>query len=119
MGDPMIALRETCRSVSESNIVGIVGPELSREAILISPFSKLLGLPVISYSATDPELSDVTTYPNFYRTAPSDTIAASALVKLFNQFNWTSCVIIYQNDAFGSGAANAKNNAFNASNINV
>ncbi|CAF1612015.1 unnamed protein product [Rotaria sp. Silwood1] len=119
MGDPMIALRETCRSVSESNIVGIVGPELSREAILISPFSKLLGLPVISYSATDPELSDVTTYPNFYRTAPSDTIAASALVKLFNQFNWTSCVIIYQNDAFGSGAANAMNNAFNASNINV
>ncbi|CAF4768027.1 unnamed protein product, partial [Rotaria sp. Silwood2] len=55
----------------------------------------------------------------FYRTVPSDDIMALALLKLFNRFNWTSCLIIYQNDAFGSGGAKVTNDLFNASNINV
>ncbi|CAF4681601.1 unnamed protein product, partial [Rotaria sp. Silwood2] len=118
-GNMIDALRDTCLSVSQSNIIGIVGPELSRETLLISPFCEKLGLPVISYSATDPDLSDITTYPNFYRTVPSDNTAALTLVMLFNQFNWTSCLIIYQNDAYGSGGARAINDLFNASGITV
>ncbi|CAF1189131.1 unnamed protein product, partial [Rotaria sordida] len=118
-GNVIDALSGTCLSVSQSNIIGIVGPALSRETLLISPLCEKLGLPVISYSATDPDLSDITTYPNFYRTVPSDNTAASALVKLFYRFNWTSCLIIYQNDAFGSGGARAINDVFNASGIRV
>ncbi|CAF3993101.1 unnamed protein product, partial [Rotaria sordida] len=118
-GEVIVALNETCLSVSESNIVSIVGPEFSRETLLISPLCEKLNLPVISYSATDPDLSDATTYPNFYRTVPSDDIMALALVKLFNRFNWTSCLIIYQNDAFGSGGAKVINDLFNASNMKV
>ncbi|CAF4770807.1 unnamed protein product, partial [Rotaria sp. Silwood2] len=56
---------------------------------------------------------------NFYRTVPSDNTAALTLVMLFNQFNWTSCLIIYQNDAYGSGGAGAINDLFNASGITV
>ncbi|CAF4914817.1 unnamed protein product [Rotaria sp. Silwood1] len=118
-GDVIDVLSDTCLSVSQSNIVGIVGPELSRETVLVSSFGKKLGLPVISYAATDPDLSDVTTYPNFYRTVPSDNTAASALLKLFNRFNWKSCLIIYQNDAFGTGGAKAINDLFNVSGIRV
>ncbi|CAF2900476.1 unnamed protein product, partial [Rotaria sp. Silwood2] len=119
MGDEIVALNETCLSISESNIVSIVGPEFSRETLLISPLCKKLNLPVISYSATDPDLSDATTYSNFYRTVPSDDIIALALLKLFNRFNWASCLIIYQDDAFGSGGAKVINELFNASNIKV
>ncbi|CAF4162895.1 unnamed protein product, partial [Rotaria sordida] len=119
MGDVIVALNETCHSVSELNIVGIVGPQFSRETLLISPLCEKLNLPVISYSATDPDLSDATIYPNFYRTVPADNIMALALLKLFNRFNWTSCLIIYQNDAFGSGGAKVINDLFNASNIKV
>ncbi|CAF1158212.1 unnamed protein product [Rotaria sp. Silwood1] len=104
-GDIIDALDVTCDAVSISNVVGIVGPELSREAHLIAPFGKKIGIPVISYSATDPDLSDKNTYPNFYRTVSSDDAAALALVKLFIRFKWTSCTIIYQNDAFGLGGA--------------
>ncbi|CAF3170471.1 unnamed protein product [Rotaria sp. Silwood2] len=118
-GDVIEVLSDTCLSVSQSNIVGIVGPELSRETVVISSFGKKLGLPVISYAATDPDLADVTTYPNLYRTVPSDNTAASALLKLFNRFNWKSCLIIYQNDAFGSGAAKTINDVFNVSGIRV
>ncbi|CAF4975258.1 unnamed protein product [Rotaria sp. Silwood1] len=119
MGDVILALNKACLSVSESNIVSVVGPQFSRETLLISPFCETLNLPVISYSATNPDLSDATTYPNFYRTVPSDDIMALALLNLFNRYNWKSCLIIYQDDAFGSGGAKVINDLFNASNIKV
>ncbi|CAF2960237.1 unnamed protein product [Rotaria sp. Silwood2] len=118
-GNIIDSLSDACRSVSQSNIVGIVGPELSREATITAPFGESIGIPVISYAATNPDLSDENAYPNFYRTVPSDNTAAIALVKLFNRFSWTSCLIIYQNDAFGSGGAKAISDAFNTSKLTV
>ncbi|UJR16725.1 hypothetical protein I4U23_003625 [Adineta vaga] len=35
-----------------------------------------------------------------YRTVLSDTTAALAMIQLFLRYNWTSCIMIYQNDAF-------------------
>ncbi|CAF1226955.1 unnamed protein product [Rotaria sp. Silwood1] len=111
-GNVINALSSTCRAISTSNIVGIVGPALSREAHVIAHFAKAIGIPVISYSATDPDLSDRNIYSTFYRTVPSDNTAALSITKLFMRFNWTSCIIIYQNDAFGSGGEKAIIRAF-------
>ncbi|CAF1367257.1 unnamed protein product, partial [Didymodactylos carnosus] len=118
-GDIISALSSTCLIMSTSNIVGIVGPAFSREAAVIAPFAKTVGIPVISYAATDPDLSDRNSFPAFYRTAPSDTIAASAIVKLFSRFNWTSCIIIYQNDEYGTGGSKAISEAFNTNGLVV
>ncbi|CAF4277989.1 unnamed protein product, partial [Rotaria sordida] len=90
-----------------------------RETQVIAPFDEKLGIPVISYSATNPDLSDQNAYPNFHRTVASDFVAAAALAKLFIRYNWTTCTIIYQNDAFGTGGANAISNAFNNSRLTV
>ncbi|CAF1218853.1 unnamed protein product [Adineta steineri] len=111
-GDLIDALSSACLAISTSNVVGIVGPELSREAHILAALGKTVGIPVVSFSATDPDLSNRMAYPAFYRTVPSDIIAAAAIVKLFIRFNWTSCIIIYQNDVYGSGGANAINRAF-------
>ena len=111
-GDPMRALKNSCLMVSSSNIVGIVGPGLSREANIMAPFAETLGIPLISYGATDPDLSDRNVYPAFLRTIPSDDAAVMAIVQLFQKYNWTSCVLIYQNDAFGSGGARLIADAF-------
>ncbi|CAF5099657.1 unnamed protein product, partial [Rotaria sp. Silwood1] len=113
------ALNIACRAVSVSNVVGIVGPTVSRDAHVIAPFGEKIGIPVISHAATDPDLSDQNTYPNFYRTVASDFAAAAALAKLFIRFNWTSCSIIYQNDAFGTGGAKAISEAFIKSDLTV
>jgi ABC-type branched-subunit amino acid transport system substrate-binding protein/ABC-type amino acid transport substrate-binding protein len=118
-GNAMNALSNTCSLTSKSNIVGIVGPEFSSEALFIAPFSAKIDIPVISHSATDPELSDQSSYPTFYRTTPSDNIAGLAMVDLFNRYNWTSCVIVYQNDAFGSGGVTSISTAFNANKLTV
>ncbi|CAF4023918.1 unnamed protein product [Rotaria sordida] len=118
-GNIIDVLSDACRAVSDSNIVGIIGPGLSREASIIAPFGEKIGIPIISYSATDPGLSNRNTYPNFYRTVSSDNVAALALVKLFIRFNWTSCTIIYQNDVFGSGGTKVISDAFNTSGLIV
>ncbi|CAF3702163.1 unnamed protein product [Rotaria sp. Silwood1] len=116
-GNIIDALSKTCQALSYSNIVGIVGPGLSREAHLVADFGKTIGIPVISYSVTDPDLSNRNIYRNFYRTVPSDNSTALAIVKLFVRFNWTSCIVIYQNDAFGTGGAKIINEAFINNNL--
>jgi ABC-type amino acid transport substrate-binding protein/ABC-type branched-subunit amino acid transport system substrate-binding protein len=118
-GDAMNALGNTCQAISTSNIIGIVGPALSRESHVIAHFGAKIGIPVVSYASTDPELSDENIYPAFHRTVPSDTTAALAIANLFMQFNWTSCIIIYQNDAFGSGGATVISDTFNQYNLIV
>jgi polar amino acid transport system substrate-binding protein len=118
-GNAMSALGNSCSLITTSNIVGIVGPEFSSEALFIAPFGAQIGIPVISNSATQPDLSDRNAYPAFYRTVLSDSIAALAIVDLFNRFNWTSCVIIYQNDAFGSGGVKAISDVFNKNELTV
>jgi hypothetical protein len=50
---------------------------------------------------------------------PSDAVAALAIVQLFIQFNWTSCIIIYQNDAFRLGGAKVINEAFHNNDLMV
>ena len=118
-GDEMNALSNACLLVSSSNIVGIIGPALSRESKFIAPFAAKLGIPAISYASTNPELSDRNIYSTFYRTVPSDNVIALAIAKLFIQFSWTSCIIIYQNDAFGSGGIKAIGETFSKHNLTV
>ncbi|CAF1118793.1 unnamed protein product [Adineta steineri] len=118
-GDPMTALADTCQAVSISNIVGVIGPALSRESAVIAPFASRVGIPAISYESTDPALSDGNAYPDFYRTIPTDSTAVLAMAQLFIRFNWTSCTIIYQNDEYGTGGAQAINEIFDANNLTV
>ncbi|CAF4414600.1 unnamed protein product, partial [Adineta steineri] len=111
-GDPMTALADTCQIISTSNIAGIVGSGISSESVVIAPFAAKIGIPVVSYASTDPALSDGIVYPTFYRTVPSDNTTALAMAQLFIRFNWTSCIIIYQNDEYGTGGVQAITDIF-------
>ncbi|CAF3035366.1 unnamed protein product [Rotaria sp. Silwood2] len=118
-GSPITAVSGVCQALSSSNIFGIVGPSLSRETPIIAEFGAKVGIPAISYAATDPSLSDRNTYPAFYRLVPSDRAAAKAIAKLLMRFNWTSCIVIYQNDQFGTGGANAIKDALTSNDLEV
>ncbi|UJR06889.1 hypothetical protein I4U23_011178 [Adineta vaga] len=118
-GNAIDGLSEICQIISNYNINGIIGPGFSRETSIIANFAEKINIPIISYSATNSELSDHNAYPNFYRTVPSDNAAALAIMKLFIRFNWTSCIIIYQNDAFGLGGAKIINEIFIKNDLTV
>lgn len=111
-GDAIHALSSTCQRISTSNTVGVVGPAFSREAHLLAAFAVKVNIPLISYSATDPTLSDRNTYPTFHRTISSDANIALTLAQLFVRYNWTSCIIIYQNDAYGTNGADVIRDTF-------
>ncbi|CAF3304363.1 unnamed protein product [Rotaria sp. Silwood2] len=116
-GNAIGALRSTCQAVATANIIGIVGPAFSRESSIIAAFAHSDNIPAISYAATNPGLSDRNAYPSFYRTVASDAAVTLAVVKLFTRYNWTSCVIIYQNDEFGLGGMEVISNAFSENNL--
>ncbi|CAF0799844.1 unnamed protein product [Adineta ricciae] len=118
-GDVVNALSDMCQAISNSNIMGVVGPAYSREATDITAFAERIGIPVISYATTNPDLSDRTSYPAFYRTIPSDNEAAIAIAKLFTRYNWTSAIIVYQNDAFGTNGAKVINAALTAGAVTI
>jgi ABC-type branched-subunit amino acid transport system substrate-binding protein len=110
--DEIETLDRVCWSISENQILGVVGPTYSSEARTIARFCNRVGIPVIGYSNSDPELSDRNIYQTYYRMMPSDIVTAQALFKLFQKYNWNSTNIIYQNDIYGRGGRQALADVF-------
>ncbi|CAF2942834.1 unnamed protein product [Rotaria sp. Silwood2] len=99
-------LELVCRSITnqtEPDVVGVVGPSSSTNARYLGPFAARIRLPLVSYAATNADLDDTFTYQTFYRTIPSDTLLAQAVVQLFKYFSWTTCTIIIGKDDYGYG----------------
>ena len=111
--DVIDTLDRTCRAIQKNKVLGIVGPEYSIEAKTISRFATRIGLPVMGYSTTDPELSNRNAYQTFYRLPPSDIITAQALLKLYQKYKWNSTNVIYQSDNYGEGGLKALTEVFN------
>ncbi|CAF4763561.1 unnamed protein product, partial [Rotaria sp. Silwood2] len=78
-GNTIDALSGTYQTISASNIVGIVGPEFSRETPFIADLAQKVGIPVISYTTTAFDLSNRNTYHAFDHTVPSDYSSATAM----------------------------------------
>jgi hypothetical protein len=105
-GNGFAALELVCRSITnktDSDVVGVVGPTSSTNARFLGPFAAHIGLPLVSYAATNAELDDTLTYRTFYRTVPSDILLAEAIVQLFKYFSWTTCTMIIGKDDYGYG----------------
>ncbi|CAF0884969.1 unnamed protein product [Didymodactylos carnosus] len=117
--DVMSALSCACEKVLTSHIVGIVGPAYSNEVRFISPFAYRTGIPIVGYAATNPDLSDLTSNEAFYRLPPSDRVAAFAIAKLFQNFNWSSCTLIIENDDYGYGGLKVLQEEFSRTSIKI
>jgi ABC-type branched-subunit amino acid transport system substrate-binding protein len=63
-------------------LIGIIGPDLSSEAIAIAPIAGTFETPLLSFSATSPVLSSRTLYPTFLRDVPASDVTAEAMIDL-------------------------------------
>jgi len=70
------------------NIVGVVGPDCSDVAVRLTKLAQYYSLPVISPAATDPSLSDNSSYPLFTRTVTSETQQAEIWISIMKHFSW-------------------------------
>ncbi|UJR35043.1 hypothetical protein I4U23_027819 [Adineta vaga] len=105
-GNGFTELDLICREIkdtSKSDIIGIIGPSASTKARFLATFAGHIGLPLISYAATNAELNDPLVYPTFYRTVPSDILLAEAIIQLFEYFKWKTCTLILTKDDYGYG----------------
>ena len=95
-----------------SRVAGVVGPYTSSESIGVTDLFSLFRVPVVSYAATSPFLSDKSRFPHFFRTTPTDMFTSRALVQLAHKFNWTFVNVVHTNDNFGLAGESATTAAF-------
>ena len=82
-------------------ISGVVGAALSKVSTSVATLLRLFQIPQISYASTAPSLSDKLAYKYFFRTVPSDSLQAKAMVDIIEHFNWTYVITMHTGDIYG------------------
>ncbi|CAL8238690.1 unnamed protein product, partial [Lota lota] len=79
----------------------IIDGDASRSAMILSRTLAPFFIPMISYLASCPCLSDRRQYPNFFRTIPSDIYQAKAMARLAIRFNWSWIGAVFADHEYG------------------
>ncbi|XP_050414720.1 uncharacterized protein LOC126828782 [Patella vulgata] len=87
-----------------SKIIAVVGAQSSNLAVSILPTLSNLAIPLISYSATSPDLDDRINYPYFLRTVPSDALQVEAILNVVKKLNVSHVSVINVNNNYGRKA---------------
>ncbi len=106
--DPETAAAEARRLVEEEGVHAIVGPSSSANSLLvIERVSAPLGIPTVSPSATSPLLTAAEDRDFFFRTTISDVAQGPVLADLAKQNHLGNVGLLYRDDAWGQGLADA------------
>ena len=106
--DPETAVVEARRLVEEEDVHAIVGPSASANALVVAErVSAPLGIPTVSPSATSPLLTAVEDSDFFFRTTISDVAQGPVLADLAAQRGFSNLGLVYRDDAWGQGLADA------------
>ena len=107
-GDPAVAADVALRLVEVDGVHAIVGPNASSAALPVARnISGALGIPTISPSATSPQMTGVQDNGYFFRTALSDAAQGPVLARVTRERGFNNVGLIYQDDAYGRGLADA------------
>lgn len=87
----------------EADTIAIIGAQSSVIANLLSPLANELHVPLLSFTALDPNLSPVQ-YPYFIQTAPNDTFQMAAIANMVSYFGWRDVIAVYSDE---DGARNS------------
>ncbi|KAG2462621.1 CASR protein, partial [Polypterus senegalus] len=94
------------------SIVALVGDAGSAPSIAISRILSLFGMPMVSYFATCPCLSNKVEFPSFFRTIPSDDFQVKAMVEIIKHFGWTWVGVLGSDDEYGHTALKTFSDVF-------
>ncbi|XP_053382549.1 uncharacterized protein LOC123540489 [Mercenaria mercenaria] len=104
-----IAIKVMDRALANESIVGIVGPEFSSEAEVISPILSSARtenrLVQVGFSTTATRLSDDRKYPNFVRVVPNDDVQVEVMIQTMKELEWNRIAIIFEDDTYGRDAS--------------
>ncbi len=106
--DPSTAVEAARHLVEVEGVHAIVGPNASSAALPVArSISAVLHVPTVSPSATSPQLTDVEDNDYFFRTALSDAAQGPVLARVTQDLGFDNVGLIYEDDAYGKGLADA------------
>ena len=111
--DPEAAVIEAKRLVEDEGIHVLVGPSTSANTLQVA--ERLTGparIPTISPSATAPALTDASDGDFLFRAALADSAQGPVLARVTLEQGFTNVGLIYRNDAWGRGLADAFKDAW-------
>lgn len=98
---------QTNEIINFDNIVAIVGALSSGVTLYVADMATTLGIPMISYSASSPDLDNRVRYPYFLRTVPSDTLQVQGMIETLEYLKVTHVGLVYIDDAYGRAGKDA------------
>ena len=106
--NPATAMAEARRLVEDEGIHALVGPSSSANTLpvaeqVIGP----AGIPTITPSASSPELTEAADGDYLFRTVLSDRAQGPVLARVTRERGFDNVGVIYRNDAWGAGLADA------------
>ena len=88
--------------VDRRQLLAFVGPDTNSEAMSVGELLKDMQLTSVSHAATSTSLTDVSNFPYFLRTVPSDQTDAQAIAAILKSLLKTEYIqLVYQDDALG------------------
>lgn len=116
--DSTAAVEEARRLVEVEGVSAIVGPLASGVSLAVAEsVTGAAGVPTISPSATSPGVTGANDSDFLFRSTTSDAAQGVVLADLARQEGITSVGVLYLNDAYGQGLADAFEGAFGAANV--
>ena len=106
-GDTLNSADEARRLIEEEGVHAIVGPNSSADSLKVVAYAAPAGIPVISPSASSPLLTVNEDRDLFFRTVLSDVAQGPALAQLTRERGFDNVGVIYRDDAWGQGLAEA------------
>lgn len=91
------------RVINFDNVIAIVGALSSSVTLVVADLATTIRLPIISYSASSPDLDNRNRYPFFLRTVPSDTLQVQGMVSVLLELGVSHVGLVYIDDAYGQG----------------
>lgn len=98
---------ETNQIINFDNVVAIVGALSSGVTLFLADMATALGIPVISYGASAPDLDNRIRYPYFLRTVPSDTLQVQGMIEVLDYLKATHVGLLYIDDVYGRSGKEA------------
>ncbi|XP_024395915.1 glutamate receptor 3.6 isoform X2 [Physcomitrium patens] len=97
----------------KQEVVAIVGPQTSVVSHFVSHMGTATQVPLVSFSATDPSLSE-DQYPYFVRMTHSDNVQMAAIAGIIQYYGWREVTALYTDDDFGNNGIDALGDALKA-----
>lgn len=93
-----------CSKNQDALMLGLMGMSDSDATLAVAKQAEQLNLPLVSFQATAPVLSDAEMFPNFMRTIPPDGPLTYTIVQLAKNLDWQYVVIVFTENTYGNGA---------------